>query len=216
MLLFIIINVANLIFLGAYLVKDILWLRILSIAGSVVIIPYYYIQIEPLWAPIAWTIAYMVIHGVRTWGIIQERRPVDFLPDEDKLYKSTFPNLSAHQFKKILTLGKWADLDGGRKVLTEGNPAETLTAVLTGEIEARKGGRLLGTYDPGDFVGLGCIMADAPEFCDAIVTRPARVMRWNFSELKSIMDSDQDLAFALRKTAGSALAAKLIKVMQPA
>ena len=214
MLLFITINVANLIFLGAYLVKDILWLRILSIAGSVVILPYYYFQIETLWAPIAWTFAYMVIHGVRTWGIIQERRPVDFLPEEDKLYKSTFPNLSAHEFKKILTLGKWADLDGGYKVLTEGNPAETLTAVLTGQIEARKGDRLLGTYDSGDFVGLGCIMADTTEFCDAIVTRPARVMHWTYPDLKKILDSDQDLALALRKTAGSALAAKLVNVMQ--
>jgi CRP-like cAMP-binding protein len=216
MFLFVINTAANLIFMSAYWVKDILWLRILSIVGSLVILPYYYFQVEPLWEPMAWSCVYMTIHGIRAWEIILERRPVEFLPEENKLYQSTFPNLSPQQFKKILALGKWEDLDGGRKVLSEGNPAETLTAILTGEIEARTGDRVLGTYDPGDFVGLGCIMTDAPEFCDATVTRPARVMRWNYPDLKKILDADQDLAFALRKTAGSALATKLIKVLQPA
>jgi CRP-like cAMP-binding protein len=56
------------------------------------------------------------------------------------------------------------------------DPAETLTAVLSGELEARKEGRLLGRYAAGEFIGLGCIMPDAPEFCDATLANPARVM----------------------------------------
>jgi hypothetical protein len=33
-------DLANLIFVGAYWVKDILWLRLMAIVGSLVVIPY--------------------------------------------------------------------------------------------------------------------------------------------------------------------------------
>jgi hypothetical protein len=216
MSLFFFNTAANLIFIGAYWVKDILWLRVLSIVGSLVILPYYYLQPEPLWEPMMWSFVYMAIHGFRAWGIIQERRPVEFSDEENTLYKKTFDNLSPQQFKKILKIGQWQDLDKGVKVQSEGDPAENVVAVTTGELKARKSGRVLGSYGPGDLIGLGCIMTNAKEFCDTTVTRPARVMRWNYPELKKILDADQNLAFALEKTAGATLAANLIKVLQPA
>ncbi len=47
----VLVDLSNLIFIGAYLVKDILWLRLLAVVGSLVIIPYYLLQTEPLWNP---------------------------------------------------------------------------------------------------------------------------------------------------------------------
>ena len=214
MTLFFFNTAANLIFMSAYWVKDILWLRLLSIAGSLVILPYYYFQPEPLWEPMAWSFVYMAIHGFRAWGIIKERRPVDLTDEENTLYKATFTNLTPQQFKKILAHGAWADLDRGSKVVSEGQPAGTLTAVLTGELEAKKGERMLGTFGPGDFVGLGSIMTDAHEFCDVTVSRPARVFTWDYPALKNTLDADDALKTALRQTAGASLAAKLIDVVE--
>ena len=216
MTLFVINTAANLIFMSAYWVKDILWLRLLSIFGSLVILPYYYFQVEPLWEPMAWSCVYMIIHGFRAWGIYQERRPVELNREESDLYKLAFSSLTPQQFKKILKVGQWQDLAVGTKILAQGDPAESVTAILSGEMEARTGERVLGTYDPGDFIGLGCIMTDAKAFSDTAVIRPARVMHWNYSKLKEILDLDQDLAFALRKIAGSSLATKLMKVLQSA
>jgi hypothetical protein len=39
--LFLLDDLANLISIGAYWIKDILWLRLLSILGSLIVIPYY-------------------------------------------------------------------------------------------------------------------------------------------------------------------------------
>ncbi len=177
--LFLLNFAANLIFVAAYSVKDVLWLRVLSISGSLVILPYYYFQIEPLWAPMMWSGAYICIHGYRAWEIFLERRPVTFGEEENRLYHETFDNLTPQQFRKILEVGEWRDLAVGDRVFTEGDPAETLTAMLSGEVEARKDDRVFGRYANGEFIGLGCIMIDAPEFCDAIVTSPARVMQWH-------------------------------------
>jgi hypothetical protein len=66
-------NLANLIFLGAYLVKDILWLRLLAMMGSLVLIPYYLLRPEPLWPPVMWSCVFIGIHAMRAWGIVKER-----------------------------------------------------------------------------------------------------------------------------------------------
>jgi hypothetical protein len=60
-------DVANVIFIGAYWVEDILLLRLISIVGSLVVIPYYLLQAEPLWTPMMWSCVFIVIHAVRAW-----------------------------------------------------------------------------------------------------------------------------------------------------
>jgi len=56
-------DLANLIFVGAYRVKDILWLRLLSIVGSLMAIPYYLLQTEPLWTPMMRSCVFMSINA---------------------------------------------------------------------------------------------------------------------------------------------------------
>jgi hypothetical protein len=57
------INIANLLILAAFAVRDVLLLRSLFLAGSAFAIGYYYFQSPPLWTAIAWTILYSVIHA---------------------------------------------------------------------------------------------------------------------------------------------------------
>jgi hypothetical protein len=68
-------DLANLIFMGAYWVKDILWLRLLAIVGSLTVIPFYLLQTEPLWTPTMWSCLFISIHATRAWGIVKEGRP---------------------------------------------------------------------------------------------------------------------------------------------
>jgi len=44
------IHAANILLLGAYSVRDILWLRLLAVASSLAAIPYFLLQPTPLWA----------------------------------------------------------------------------------------------------------------------------------------------------------------------
>ena len=53
------VNVANVVYLFSYSVRDILYLRILTVFGAGLLLPYYYLQIEPLYAP-ARTLAHAV------------------------------------------------------------------------------------------------------------------------------------------------------------
>jgi len=207
-------DLANLIFISAYWVKDILLLRLLSIAGSLVVIPYYLLQAEPLWTPMIWSCVFISVHATRAWGIVSERRPVAFTDDEQLLYGKTFSELSPQQFKRLLAIGEWQDLDRGHVLHSTGDPPESLVAVVRGELEARREGRVLGRAGPGDLAGLASVLGGSPEIYDARVTQPARVMRWRVADLRELAVADERLTSALRKIAGAALAEKLIRFVQ--
>jgi len=207
-------DLANLIFLGAYLVKDILRLRLLTIVGSLVVIPFYLLQTEPLWTPIMWGGVFISVNAVRAWGIVKERRPVAFTNDEQLLYDKTFSTLSPQQFKRLLAIGEWQDLERGYVLHSIGDPPDSLEAVVRGELEARRHGRVLGHARPGDLAGLASVLSGSPELYDATVTQPARVVRWRRADLQKFAGADESLTSALRKIAGAALAEKLIRAVQ--
>jgi hypothetical protein len=212
--LYILDDLANLIFIGAYWVKDILWLRLLSILGSLIVIPYYLLQAEPLWTPMMWSCVFIGIHATRSWGIVRGRQPVEFTGDEQLLYESAFSSLSPQQFKHVVAIGEWHELDLGHVVHSAGDSPESLEAVVRGEVEARKDGRLLGCSVPGDLIGLTSLLGGAPEVYDSTVTRAARVMRWSRRDLEELAGGDESLAAALRKIAGAAISEKLIRLLQ--
>jgi len=207
-------DLANLTFLGAYLVKDILWLRLLTIVGSLVVIPFYLLQTEPLWTPIIWSGVFISVNAVRAWGIVKERRPVTFTGDEQLLYDKTFSTLSPQQFKRLLAIGEWQDLERGYVLHSTGDPPDSLLAVVRGELEARRHGRVLGHARAGDLAGLASVLSGSPELYDATVTQPARVVRWRRADLQKFAGADESLTSALRKIAGAALAETLIRAVQ--
>ncbi len=207
-------DLANLILVGAYWVKDILWLRLLCITGSLVVIPFYLLQTKPLWTPMMWSCVFISINATRAWGIVKERRPIAFTVDERLLYDKTFSALSPQQFKRLVAIGEWEDLDRGHVLHSTGDPSESLLAVVRGELEARRHGRVLGHARPGDLAGLASVLGRSPELYDATVTQPARVIRWRIADLQKLTAADNSLTSALRKIAAAALADKLIRAVQ--
>ena len=52
------IHAANVLYLFAFMVRDILWLRILTIVAAACLIPYFYFRPEPLMTPIYWNLVF--------------------------------------------------------------------------------------------------------------------------------------------------------------
>ncbi|MGE4257714.1 MAG: Crp/Fnr family transcriptional regulator, partial [Xanthobacteraceae bacterium] len=137
-----------------------------------------------------------------------------FTSDEQLLYDKTFSALSPQQFRRLLAIGEWRDLDRGYMLHAIGDPPDSLEAIVSGELEARKDGRLLGHARCGDLAGLASVLGGSPELFDISVTQPARVVRWRLADLQELGEADQKLTSELRKIAGVAIAEKLIRFVQ--
>src|SRR6516164_5723253 len=79
------ITSANLLYLASYSVRDILWLRILTIVAGVLLIPYYYLQSKPLWIAISWNLVFVGINLFWVARLLLERRSVQLTEDEQRL-----------------------------------------------------------------------------------------------------------------------------------
>ena len=63
------IHAANLIYLASYTVRDMFWLRVLTIGGLVLGIAFFAVQPAPMWTPIGWHIVFaMSLTGRTTTG----------------------------------------------------------------------------------------------------------------------------------------------------
>jgi len=53
---------ANVLLLVGYSIREVLWLRLLAVASSLIAIPYYALQPMPLRPPILWNIVFAAIN----------------------------------------------------------------------------------------------------------------------------------------------------------
>ena len=100
------VNVSNIVFLVAFSTRDVLKLRILSLVGEGVILPYYYLQTETLWPPIFWSLAFMAVNAVRIVATVLERRPVILSEKEEQLYRIAFRSVEKREFLRLANLAR--------------------------------------------------------------------------------------------------------------
>ncbi len=60
-----VIHIANVLYLLSYSVKDMLWLRCLTVVAALCLLPYYYVQPVPLTAAIAWNMLFIGINLIQ-------------------------------------------------------------------------------------------------------------------------------------------------------
>src|SRR5258705_7089869 len=147
------INFSNILFLVAFSVRDVLWLRILAIVGEGLTLPYYYFQGEKLWPPIVWGAAFMLVNAVRVVAIALERRPVVLSDREERLHRVAFSSIDKREFLKLVSLAQWVDCSPGEIILEKGQHLSEAIVVIAGDLEAILSGNSRMALRPGQLIG---------------------------------------------------------------
>lgn len=69
----ILVYAANILYLIAYLVEDILHLRVLTIVAACCLVTYFYSQAEPLMTVVCWNLFFVALNGVQLSRILWTR-----------------------------------------------------------------------------------------------------------------------------------------------
>ena len=86
----------------SFVVKDILYLRLVSIVASLFSVFYnYVIPVEPMWIAIGWNIIFILLNLYHVAIIVYEKRPVHMTDKEQELYETMFTSLTPVEFLKI-------------------------------------------------------------------------------------------------------------------
>jgi CRP-like cAMP-binding protein len=203
------VNLSNLAFLLAFSVRDFLKLRILSFASDVMILPYYYFQHEPLWPPIFWAMAFMIVNGIRIVTLILDRRPVILSDREEELHRVAFSSISKRDFVKMASLARWVDCLPGDEILKKGRPIPDAIVLIAGQIEAVAHNKAILTYHPGQLIGSVNAYNGLVSPIDVVARGPARLAMWDLEHLIEFTHTRPELRAKLLQITSADLAAKL-------
>ena len=192
----VLVNVANVVYLFSYSVRDILWLRILTVAGAMLLMPYYYFQAAPLWAPISWNAVFISINIYWITRLLLDRRPVPFSDEERRLYRVAMRNVRERDAFRLLRMGAWSSLPAGATLLTQGHTVESLVLIVEGEANVEMDGVPVDSLGQGRFLGGAALLSRDKQFAAPVsvtASRPLRVIVWQFAELKSLFEKNLEL-----------------------
>ena len=203
------IHIANVLYLFSYSMRDILWLRILTVAAACILLPYFYYRPDPLYPPIFWNLVFMALNVYWICKLLLERRPVKLSDDEQQLCQIAFRTLTPREMKKILNLSSWEDADLGECFVSKDEPLEKLILIYSGKANVELDGKKVGELHAGQFIGELSYFTDEVAAANVIATESTRYVSWPKDRLKRFLDNNSDLRAAFQIILGSVLARRL-------
>lgn len=182
----------------SFIMRDIVWLRIVSILGSVFSIVFnYFIPGGPIWIVIGWSTVFIMIHAYNLFVSVRERQAVSFSPEEKEMFETVFQGFSDVEFMKLLRIGKWRDVSKNETIVQEGNHLGEITFIYNGEASIRSKGRQINTIRDGAFIGEMEFFSEKEATATVQTTSPLRCIVWTKDELKQLLIRNPNMYSAM-------------------
>ena len=203
---------ANLLYLASYSVRDILWLRILTIVAAVLLIPYYYLQSQPLWIAISWNLVFVGINLFWVARLLLERRSVQLTEDEQRLRQFCFPLLNPADVAKLCRMGTWEHIEAGTCLVQHDRTLARLSVILSGKADVRLDGEKVAELGDGQFVGQIAYITDEKAPVSIIAQGSMHIISWSRVKLETFFKERPDVELQL----GHSLGADLTRLLKSA
>jgi hypothetical protein len=194
------IHAANVLYLFAFMVRDILWFRILAVVAAACLIPYFFFRPEPLMASIYWNLAFTTLNIYWICRLLLERLPVKLSADEQRLCALVFRTMTPREMIKVLKLASWESAEAGECFVERDKPLGRLMVIYSGKACAEVDGRNVTELEPGHFIGSLSYVTEETSPVNVVAIAATRYVSWPKSRLKDFMNKNPDLHSALKST----------------
>ena len=201
--------VANTIYCSAYIVKDILWLRILTIAAGLMTLPYFLFQ--GTFSAVFWQSAFVLINVVHVVLLMIARRPIKLNTDEQILHDLVFRNFTTRQTRSILEIATWHTGAPIEILIVTGQQESVLYLIQQGRSEVFQDGQVVDWYGPGAFMGELRFITGEPAVADVVFSTEARYVSWDTDTLRKLLNKNAGLKTAFEVLISANIASKLGK-----
>ena len=209
------IHAGNVLYLIAFMVRDILWLRILTVIAAACLVPYYYFLPEPLMTPIYWNLVFAALNIYWICRLLLERLPVTLSADEQRLCELVFRTVTPREMIKLLKLATWEHAEAGECLVERDKPLDRLMVIYSGKACAEVDSRNVTEFQPGHFIGSISYVTEERAPANVVAIAPTRYVSWPKSKLKDFMNKNPVLHSALKSTLVIDLTRKLQATLAP-
>ena len=201
-------HLANVLFGAAYLVRGILWLRILSIVACILMAFFNYFA-GPIWVAIYWNLFFSAVNLVQVWVLMRERAAVFFSDEEAELHETIFQQLSPLEFMKVLRVGHWETVPAGTVIIDKGSEVTEIRLVYHGSAEVEIDSDTRIEIKDGAFLGEMAFVSGKPASGKVTTKTDIRLLSWPFTELRHLFRRNPEIRSAFQTVISSDLASKL-------
>ena len=190
----------------SFLVKDILWLRVVSILPSLFSVFYNYtIPVEPMWLAINWNFVFITLNLYHIAVIIYEKRPIKMAPKDKELYETLFKDLSPVEYLKISKVARWEKYESGEKIIRQGTPVLDLILIYNGTVDVAVDGKKVAELRDGQFVGEMSFLTEKPATATCVVKHNTECLVWKQPEFKELLKRNPSLYYTIQGLLSSQL-----------
>jgi hypothetical protein len=199
----------------SFLVKDILYLRILSILASLFSVLYnFYIPVEPMWLAINWNIIFVLVNIYHIAVIIYEKRPVKMTTKEKELHETMFRGLTPVEFLKITKIAKWKKYKTPLPIITQGKPVNDLILIYNGTVDVLVNDNKVAELKDGQFVGEMSFLTEKPATATCKVEHNAECLVWPQKDFKDLLKRNPSLYFTIQSLLSEQVSNNLVTSSQ--
>jgi CRP-like cAMP-binding protein len=203
---------ANVLYVIAYFFRDILWLRVMVIAGCSLEIFYrFHVASSPLWADIIWCSIFIVLNSYQLIDLIRERRTLQLTPEEMDLHRNVFSVLPKMDFKKLVNAGKRTLVPAEAVIIEEKQHIDCLFLLVKGRAEVVAGGNVVSYLADGSFAGEISFLTGNPTSAKVITTMPAHCIVWEKKTLIRLLEENEQLRRGMDSVFNKDLINKVLK-----
>ena len=207
----ILLNIANILYMVCYGVRDVLWLRILAVAAMLIIMPYYlFHHRSPDTGPIAWNCVFIAINVFWITLLMRERRPPKLTEEQRRLYSLVFSKTcSERKMLRLLSAGSWQTAADGGVLVPKNVILDELILVYSGAAAVLIDGKRIAKLMPGDFAGEMSFLTKGATVAEVVAEGPVRFVRWQRDDLMRLFHKHSELKIAMYEVIGNDLVEKL-------
>lgn len=201
------LHLSNILYLCSYSVRDILWLRILTVIAIACMMPYYYCC--SLYAPIGWNGLFAAVNLFQIGMLIMERRPVFLGEDDLRIYNMVFRSLSPREFMKLIAIAEHKAANEGLELLRQHESVEELTLLSKGRGRVEVDGRPVAEVMPGQFIGEMGFLTEQNASASVYTSLPVEYLVWPVDKLRELFRENHTLHVKVQGILGVDLVEKL-------
>ena len=178
----------------SFLVKDIFWLRIVSIAASLFSVLYnYIIPAEPMWLAINWNFVFIAVNLYHIAVILYEKREVKMDDKNQELYDTLFKEMTPVEYLKISRAAKWELVKAGQRIITQGMPVPDLYLIYNGTVDVLVDNEQIAELKDGEFVGEMSFLTEKVATATCKVKYDAQCLVWKQREFTELLKRNPSL-----------------------
>src|SRR5882762_10909656 len=197
--------------MAAYLLKDILWLRLLTILSCFAGIAFnYFVPATPLYSVIHWNVLFAAINIAQIAILIRERTGIHFTEEERELHDTLFKNFAPFEFMKLMRIGKWLEAKQGEILAAEKQSLNAVMLIYNGLVGVETNGKEVATLKDGNFIGEVSFITGGAATATVRALTPTRYIAWPKEAISQLLNRNPSMRFAMQAMLSTDLSKKLM------